>query len=607
MEWLTVVWSMIASACLAMGLLHLAVWVRLPRQIEHLLIVICAVSAAWLCVSEFLLFHAATPEEAGAIFWWGNIPTAVLAVGVAWFARISLKAGRLWLVWAITGLRAVGLIASLSNPHGLQFLEITGIRKISLLGEQVSVVSGIPNPWVIIAQISNLLFLVLVIDAAVTAWRRGLRTRAVLFGGSLSLFIVVAVTPTLMVLLGRDWPIINSLAYVLVLVANSFDASQGLVAASALSQKLAKSERKMSLAIRGAGQCVWDWDLVSGQIAASDDARAMYWFGSESVITFDRVEQRVHPDDLHKIRDAVQQAIREGDIFGCEYRILGPEGQLRWISASGVLEHSTSGVPVRMLGVSHDITSRRTAELEVSLRRSELEHLARVSTLGELSGSLAHELNQPLSAILSNAQAAQRFIDQGRISPEETREILSDIASEAQRAGEIIKRVRTLLRRDPVAEESLDINAVIRSTVGLLQSDLVYHNVRLRLDMADDLPPVFADEVHVQQALINLIMNACDAVGDLPPGQRQIVVKTTRHAEDRVALDVIDNGRGIPAEMLDRVFEPFVTTKPSGLGLGLSLTHMVITSHGGQLSAINNADGGATFRCLLRGGTTAAT
>jgi C4-dicarboxylate-specific signal transduction histidine kinase len=236
------------------------------------------------------------------------------------------------------------------------------------------------------------------------------------------------------------------------------------------------------------------------------------------------------------------------------------------------------------------------AEREIAVQRDELAHLSRVTMLGELSGSMAHELNQPLTAILSNAQAALNFLARGPADLDEVREILKDIVDADKRASEVIRRLRLLFRKGEVTHQLLSPGEVVRETLRLLRSDLTNHGVTVHQAIADDLPAIHGDRVQLQQVLINLVMNACDAMAAVSLGDRQLTVRAERAPDGGgVRLSVADSGPGIPQERLQQVFEPFVTTKPQGMGLGLAVCRTIAIAHGGRLFADHAEGGGAMF------------
>jgi two-component system, LuxR family, sensor kinase FixL len=246
-----------------------------------------------------------------------------------------------------------------------------------------------------------------------------------------------------------------------------------------------------------------------------------------------------------------------------------------------------------------DITPRKRAEAETMRQRAEMAHLSRVTMLGELSGSIAHELNQPLTAILSNAQAAQRFLAHEPFDLAEVRDILADIVEQDHRAGEIIRRIRLLVKKGEVQREPLDVNALVEEVLQLTRVDVVSQGVAVHTTLASALPPVDGDRLQLQQVLLNLVMNACDATAGNATADRRVEVCTTPSDAEHVSVSVSDNGAGIPPEGLDRVFEPFFTTKTYGLGLGLSVCRTIVGAHGGRLWASNNPVRGAAFHFTL--------
>ena len=257
---------------------------------------------------------------------------------------------------------------------------------------------------------------------------------------------------------------------------------------------------------------------------------------------------------------------------------------------------------VRGSDLSHKLRASqselRRVERDAVQRRNELAFLSRVTMLGELSGSLAHELNQPLTAILSNAQAAQRFIENDRFDRQEVKEILKDIISADNRAGETIHRLRMLFENGEVKNQTVEINTVVKDVLRFLNSDLINRAVRASTDLRDPMPSVHVDHIQIQQVLINLIVNACDAMASITPDHRNLLLSSEASNGD-VCVKIRDTGCGIANEQLEKIFEPFVTTKSNGMGLGLAVCRTIVGAHGGKLWADNNPEGGATFHLTL--------
>jgi C4-dicarboxylate-specific signal transduction histidine kinase len=243
-------------------------------------------------------------------------------------------------------------------------------------------------------------------------------------------------------------------------------------------------------------------------------------------------------------------------------------------------------------------------EVDTQRLRQELAHVTRVAGMGELAASLAHELNQPLTAILSNAQAAQNYLACDSANLKEVREILADIVTEDKRASQIIRGLRSLLKRDPEgpsASEVNEMNEVVLEVLKLMRSDFLNHGVTVHTELASGLPVVRGDRVQLQQVLINLLMNACDAMAQVPPADRQVRLSTGIDVGGGVYLSVADRGPGIPPDKLESIFEPFYTNKPSGMGLGLAVCRTIVAAHSGRLWATNSGEGGATFHLTLPG------
>ncbi len=252
----------------------------------------------------------------------------------------------------------------------------------------------------------------------------------------------------------------------------------------------------------------------------------------------------------------------------------------------------------KLLSMVRDITDRRRAELDADSHRRELAHLGRVATLVELSGTLAHELSQPLTAVLSNAQAARRMLDRDPPDMDLMRDTLDDIIRNDKRAGAVIEHLRSLLRKGDSTRVPVNLNDVVRETLDLAVGELLSRRVVVTRTLVDAVPLVQADRVQLQQVVLNLVMNACDAMDATPAADRRLVVATA-NGDGFVRLAVKDCGPGIPDGQLERVFEPFVTFRDQGLGLGLAISRSIVTDHGGSIRAENNPDGGATFHCAL--------
>jgi len=301
-------------------------------------------------------------------------------------------------------------------------------------------------------------------------------------------------------------------------------------------------------------------------------------------------------DEVEFFRRVDQEVIATSrERFIAEERMTDARGKIRWLQTMKRPILAADGSGNQVLGASSDITRRKQTELELQEQRAELAHVARIWTMGELAASLAHELNQPLTAILSNAQAALRFLSGKPADIEEVRETLQDIVKDNSRASEVIRRMRALAKKEAPEFAPLDLASLIRDVVVLLHSDAILQNVNIALELDDDVPAVRGDKVQLQQVVLNLMLNAFDAMKDSPMSKRSVKLRLEDNGAGLVQASVRDRGTGLSGDKLDKIFEPFYTTKREGLGMGLSICRSIIETHGGRLWAENNVDSGATF------------
>jgi len=601
MSWITAVWSMNAAACLTLAGFYFAVWCKQRQRPMYLLFSCSAIAAAAISAFELWMLNSRTVDEYESLIRWIHVPTWVLTVSFVAFVRLYLHAGRVWLAWSIYGLRTLVLILNFIFPVSINFTAITDIRQFSWGGQMVSVPVGASNPWGLLSTISLFLLLIFSVDAAITVWRRGDRRRAVLVGGSMIFGAILAWHVPLVIWGVIDVPFFLGFTYTAIVAAMGYELSSDLARAAVLVRELEISEKRLNLAADSANLGMWEWDIARNEIWMTDKGRAMFSFNSSEKLDFDRFRSRVHPEDRALVLQAVENSLQTGAEYRAEYRVLLPDAQVRWIDGRGHVEFNRAGQPARMRGASLDITKRKQAELDAARQRNEMAHLSRVTTAGELSGSLAHELNRPLGAILSNAQAAQRMLANGGVDVAEFREILNDIVSENKHAAEVIRRLRLWLQKGEVQHQSLRINKVVRDVLKLIRTDFISQNVSVHTELARDLPTVTGDPVQLQQVLVNLLVNACDAMADCDARERRLRIRTglENGSDDAVIVSVSDRGGGIQEKEVEQIFEPFFTTKAKGMGLGLSVCRTIIAAHRGRLWATNNADRGATFHFTL--------
>jgi PAS domain S-box-containing protein len=590
MSWVTVIWSMVVAICLTMALPHVLITVRNPGNRVNVCFVMVACAVAGIGLVEFGIMHAATVEESVSVLRFAQLPIVVLDAALVGFVSFYFGTGRRWLGVLAVGFRAVGLVPNFFFQPTLAFREVTGLRYYSFLGEMLSRPVGLPSPWIVLAYLSSLTLLLFVVDASIRLWRRGSpdgRRRAVVIGGGIVLFVLVSQTCSGLINSGiLAAPYLVSIPFLAVVAAMQFELTHDVARATELNRKLQASEERMSLAAESARLALWEWDVERDEVLMANRSRRLFGFADGERINFASLNERVHPDDRALRQAAVDRALQTGGIYEMEYRLLLPDGKIRWVSARGHARLMGDDQKPRIVGVSLDITREKLAGAEVERQRAELGHLARVALVGEMATSLAHELNQPLTAIVANAGAAQRFLARDELKVDELRDVLTDIAADGRRAGDVIRGIKGMVRKVEGRRTAVDLNEVTGNVLRLVRADALAHDCTIRTELAPGLPAVTGDAVQLQQVLLNLVINSFDAMRQ-SPGEVCAIEITTRAVEGAVELVVRDYGPGLPPDVPAKVFERFFSTKPEGMGMGLAIARSIIEAHQGILDAEN--------------------
>ncbi len=370
-----------AGACLTLAAIYLVVWCRRRDSWVYLLFSCSAIAALAIAVIELAMLHTQTVERYEALMRWIHVPMWILLLSFVAFVRLYLRAGRLWLAWSIYGLRTLVLILNFVLTPNINFRKITSIRHLGLWGgEMASLPVGVPNPWGILSSLSLLLVIAFFADATITIWRRGDHRRALIVGGSIMFGALLAWHVPLVILGVIHVPFFLCFAYTGIVAAMGYELSDDMFHAAQLTHKLKESEERLTLAADSANFGIWEWDLSKDEIRVSPSRRELLGLASSGPIRFENYISRVHAEDRDRVQQAIQNAVDGRKIYDSQFRVVLPNGSIRWMTARGTVQINSSGDPVRLLGVSVDVTARKLAELHAEEQRDELKQLSQQKT-----------------------------------------------------------------------------------------------------------------------------------------------------------------------------------------------------------------------------------
>jgi PAS domain S-box-containing protein len=355
-------------------------------------------------------------------------------------------------------------------------------------------------------------------------------------------------------------------------------------------ETLREREARIGLAAESANLALWTIDFRRHESWMNDKGRELFGFAPNERLSREVFLARVHPEDRKAVDAAIESARAGSQRFEIEYRLLRPDGETLWLISRGRYLCNNRGQLSELMGVAMDVTAQVKSNLELRLQREEMARLSRVSMMGELTASLAHELNQPLAAIASNAAAGRRFLARGALNIVMFEELLDDVFRDARRAGGIIHGIHQLVSKGEENRRAVKLNEIIPEVLRLLHSDLVGRSTTVETNLSPDLAAVHADPIHLQQVLLNLIINALDAMQHTPVDNRRILICTSAN-DGFVEVSVRDHGVGLPQDEPDKIFAHFFSTKPDGMGMGLPIIRSIVEHHGGELGAENLQDG----------------
>ena len=553
-SWVTVIWSMIAAVCLSLSALYALVWLKNRAAWSTLLFSITAASTAGYAFCELLMMRAETPPQLLGALRWAQLPLFFWLLSLTWFVKVHLQAGRAWLAWTISAMRAIYLVPSFLG-HNVNYTDMTSLRHMQFLGESIAIFGdGVRNPLTVFGYFSIVVVLVFVADASVSSWRRGDRRKAVMVGGTIEFFILTGLATSGAVFWGNvQAPLVVSVCYLGMIAVMGYEMSRDVVRSAQLfdelqskEAELRESEARVSLAVEAGDLGIWAWDLTQNAIWASDSWRALHGFAPQEHLDFEAVMDRVHPDDRGPLRHTHSLALAGADDgnYEMEYRLTLPDGAIRWISSRGRVECNAAGQPVLVRGASREVTARKHAELAVrslsgrllSAQEEERRRIAR-----ELHDNLSQQI--ALLAMEIDAVAATPGVSAATVtrSMHELRRRTAEISTELHNLSHRLHSSKL---------EMLGLAAALRGHCHELQAQGLHAHLH-----TENVPRTLQKDVELclfrvaQEALSNVVKHS---------GVREAHV-TLRATDDTVVLSVVDSGRGFD--------ERGATSIQNGLGL----------------------------------------
>jgi len=596
MSWITIAWSINAGACLVLAGVYFVVWCNQRDSWPHLLFSCSAVAAAAIGLIELAMLHGNTVGQYTALIRWVHVPVWVLTLSLVAFVRLYLRAGRRWLAWSIYGLRTLVLIVNFILTPNINFRAISSIRHFSWWDEIVSVPIGVPNPWGLLSHLSLLLLLIFCVDATVTVWRRGDRRRALVVGGSMILGSIVAWHIPLVIWGVIDVPFFLSFAYFGIVLAMGSELGDDMFRAAQLAHKLERSEQRLNLAADSANFGVWEWDLNKDEVSVTPSRRELLGLPAARKIRFEHFISRVHADDRDRIRQAIKDAVEKRKVYDSEFRVVLADGSVRWMTARGTVHANKRGKPMRMLGISLDITPRKEAELQGRQQRAELEHLRQqktallekeiverarlerevIESCGREQRRIAYDLHDGVGQQLVGIALSAKLLEQ---------ELRAEWPAQAKKASAIVRLANETARHTRLTARSLegadgvgDLKVALEALAAKIRKNCrVAANVKADASSFPVSAPASAQLYRiVQEALHNAVEH-----GRAHKVQIDLAVDS-----DNMVLTVRDDGKG------------FDGTAASN-GMGLRIMRYRAQCIGGSCEVQSNGAQGTIVTCRV--------
>jgi PAS domain S-box-containing protein len=596
MSLITIAWSFVSAIGVTVFFVQLVLWRAHKGNLAPLLAATVALSAAGGAICELVMAKAASVRVFEIAILLNNVTVFFLVIPMVWFVRLRLGTGPIWLAGAITVLWVIGLGVNLFLPGDLTFSSIESLQKRpTFWGETFNTPVGTANPFRIVSEVATLLIIMFTGWATIAAFRNGLRFHALRTGGPVLFFILAAGIHTVFVDLGMvGTPYMISWAFMAIAIALGSEIVGDAVSAARLHTQLQQSESRW--------QALFD-NVDLGVIGVSAEGRIT--FANRSMLALlgradcdvvgQPLENFVPPALRGELASRIATAGQVGPRAKTEYPLLSSDGHQRDVVWSIVAVHDHQRNVAGFMAICDDITEARKTQNDLNETRRAIEKLDRSAALAEITAGIAHELNQPLAGILSNAQAARRLIANEPSPTSDIAEIFDDIISDDKRAKEIIVGLRQLLSPQVGSRKRVSMVAIADDVRRLLQSELTSRGINLAIHDMRLAPAVHVNKVQVEQVFLNLVLNAAHALSAFNTPDPVIEVRW-RVRGDSVAVYVIDNGPGIDENLHDAIMDPGITTRKDGLGMGLTISKRIVENHTGHLSFKSWSGRGTVFR-----------
>lgn len=602
MGWFSICYIAISAVSLTIAAVYITAWFIQREQQSYLLFGVLAISIAGLAATELWELRAQAAGQYAVALRWLHVPAWSGFVALVGLVYLRLRPRFVWVGVLAVGLRTVSLAANFLSGENLNYVAVTGVEYVTILGQSLATASGISNPWMLTGQAALVLSMFFIIDGTVSALRRGDGWRSVILSFSLFAAVVVGSLQVIIAYWGfLQIPVLVTPLFLVVAIVMGTELSFGLLRAAQAErevrlkdQALRTSNQRLNLAAEAADAGFWSLDRQSREVWATPKTRELFGLPPDGNLQLADFFDRVHIRDRARVQREINAPPGSDDRYHAEFRVVDGGSPVRWLSILGRDTGGTGEEPVALMGVTVDVTARQAAQEELRRERARLETISKEATLSELSTVLAHELNQPLATIQTNAEAAQYLLAKAQPDLAQIKQILADIISADRRAADVIRHLRGLVERGEIQRATFSLHDTIDSVLRLLAGEIEQHGMTVDLDLASDAPSIQGDRVLIEQVLINLLGNACAAVGDKPAGERHLSI-VTRSRGDNVRIEISDNGAGLPDPK--RVFSPFYSTKPGGLGMGLTIARSIINHHRGHIE-IESTPGQGTTVCV---------